>query len=346
MKEFTSLGLRYIEGRLEVLDQRLLPQEEVWRVVQHPREMERLIKQLSLRGAPLIGVGAAVALALYAQRGASTEEIFEAGHLLREARPTAVNLMVAIDALLEKSDNIPELISTAEQIIETEIARTESIANYGASLINDGDGILTHCNTGGLATVGIGTALGAIRRAVEQGKEVHVYVAETRPLLQGARLTCWELGRLNIAHTLICDNMSAVILRQGRAQRVLVGADRIALNGDFAYKVGTYGLAVLARHHDVPFHPVAPTSTIDFSCMKGTHIPIEERPADEVRGAKGFFGDVRWSPPAVDVFNPSFDVTPVELVTSMILDTGIYSNNQLSRDVLKTLNREVLICEN
>jgi methylthioribose-1-phosphate isomerase len=165
-------------------------------------------------------------------------------------------------------------------------------------------------------------------------------------LLQGARLTCWELARLNIPHTLICDNMSAIILRQGRAQRVFVGADRIALNGDFAYKVGTYSLAVLARHHDVPFHPVAPTSTIDFNCLKGTHIPIEERPADEVRGAKGFFGDVRWSPPAVDAFNPSFDVTPVELVTSLILDTGIYSNNQLSRDVLKTLNREVLIYEN
>jgi methylthioribose-1-phosphate isomerase len=204
-------------------------------------------------------------------------------------------------------------------------------------LIHDGEGIMTHCNTGGLSTVGIGTALGGIIRAFEQGKAIHVYVDETRPLLQGARLTCWELDRLKIPHTLICDSMSALLIRRQKVQRVMVGADRIAMNGDFASKVGTYGLAVLANHHHLPFHVAAPFSTVDFSCNTGDNIPIEERNADEVRGAKGFFGDVRWSPYGTHVFNPSFDVTPVGLVTNLVLDSGIYSNMELCQNVLHGL---------
>lgn len=337
MKEFSSLGLRYIGRRLEVLDQRLLPHDEVWRHVDHPREMERLIQQLSIRGAPLIGVGAAVMLALYAEHGASAEHLHEAADFLRKSRPTAVNLVNAVNLIADHFGNTGEMVAAAEQLIDAEIQRSKAMAEHGAELLEDGDAVITHCNTGGLATVGVGTALGVIQYAHQQGKDIHVYVSETRPLLQGARLTAWELERLNIPYTLICDNMSALIMRDGRATRVLVGADRIALNGDFANKVGTYGLAVLAAHHRIPFHCVAPTSTLDVNCATGSAIAIELRGADEVRGVKGFFGNICWSPPASEVYNPCFDVTPVELVTSLILDTGIYERQNLIKGILKTL---------
>ncbi len=346
MKEFNSLGLRYTSRRLEVLDQRLLPHEEVWRTVDHPHEMERLIKQLSIRGAPLIGVGAAIALALFAIRGATTTQITDVAQILRNARPTAINLMYSVDAVMEKIGDPTAMEATAEWLLDSEIQSSLAMARYGADLIQDGEGLITHCNTGGLATVGIGTALAAIRYAHEQGKNVHVYVDETRPLMQGARLTCWELNRLKIPYTLICDNMAALVLRDGRAKRAFVGADRIAMNGDFANKVGTYGLAVLCHHHEVPFHSVAPVSTVDFSCSSGEHIPIEQRSADEVRGVKGFSGESRWSLPHAPAYNPSFDVTPAHLVTSLVLDSGVYDTKMLSEGVLKTLNplQGALLC--
>lgn len=197
------------------------------------------------------------------------------------------------------------------------------MADFGAALLGDGEGILTHCNTGGLATAGVGTALGVIRRAWEEGRRPQVWVDETRPLLQGARLTAWELRRLGIPHTLITDNAAGALLRSGRVQRVLVGADRVAANGDFANKVGTYGVAVLAAWHEVPFHVVAPWSTVDLACPDGATIPIEQRAADEVRGAAGSFGAVRWAPADVPVDNPAFDVTPAALVTSLVLDRGV-----------------------
>jgi methylthioribose-1-phosphate isomerase len=234
--------------------------------------------------------------------------------------------MWAMDRMKAASDPMAE----AQAIFAEDVRLCEGMARHGAELIQEGEGILTHCNTGGLATAGIGTALGVIRRAFEQGKRIHVYADETRPLLQGGRLTAWELCRLGIPSTLITDSMAALLMRDGQVQRVLVGADRVAANGDFANKVGTYSLAVQARFHGIPFHPVAPISTVDLACPDGAAIPIEARDQAEVRG----FGSLRWTPAAMPAWNPSFDVTPVDLVTSLVLDRGVYSADQLRAGVL------------
>jgi methylthioribose-1-phosphate isomerase len=221
--------------------------------------------------------------------------------------------MIAIDRLLALEPFTPARVTAdAEAIFEEDVALCEALAERGAPLLADGDSILTHCNAGGLVTAGVGTALGVVRRAHEQGKRLHVYVDETRPLLQGARITAWELGKLGIPHTLICDNMAASLMAQGKIQKVVVGADRIAKNGDFANKIGTYGVAVLAHHHKIPFYTVAPRTTFDPSCATGRDIPIEERAPDEVRAGK--------SPPDCRVYNPAFDVTPRELITAVVLD--------------------------
>ena len=220
----------------------------------------------------------------------------------------------------------------AHAIFAEDVRLCEGMAEHGAALIQDGEGLLTHCNTGGLATAGIGTALGVIRRAHVQGKRLHVYADETRPLLQGGRLTAWELQRLGIPATLITDSMAALLLRDGKVQRVLVGSDRVAANGDFANKVGTYGLAVQAHFHGVPFHPVAPFSTVDLACPNGAAIPIELRDAAEVRG----YGPLRWAPEAMPAWNPSFDVTPVDLVTSLVLDRGVYTAAELKAGALRS----------
>lgn len=222
-------------------------------------------------------------------------------------------------------DDPATLRDAALEIFDEDVALGDAMARHGATLLNDGDGVLTHCNTGGLATVGVGTALGVVLRAWERGMKLHVFVDETRPLLQGGRLTAWELARAGVPHTLITDSMAAVVMRAGRVQRVLVGADRIARNGDFANKIGTYGVAVLAKHHGVPFHPVAPFTTVDLACPHGGAIPIEERDEDEVRGARGSFGATRWAPRESPVFNPAFDVTPAALVSSLVLDRGVFT---------------------
>ncbi|MBY0384916.1 S-methyl-5-thioribose-1-phosphate isomerase, partial [bacterium] len=205
----------------------------------------------------------------------------------------------------------------------------EKMSSCASQMIADGDGVLTHCNTGGLATVGIGTALGAITKACQQNKKIHVYVDETRPLLQGARLTAWELEQLKIPHTLICDNMAGYLMSQGKIQKAFVGTDRIALNGDFANKVGTYSVAVLCHYHKIPFYVVAPSTTVDKNCKTGKDIPIEERKAFEVRGVEGSFGSVQWASSASPVYNPAFDVTPVDLVTGIIIDDVCYSREEL-----------------
>ena len=326
MTPFDSLGLRHDGHTLWVLDQTQLPDTEGWLDGSEPEAMIALIKRLAVRGAPLIGVAAAACLATFAHRGASAAEYAAACAALRRARPTAVNLAWAMDRMKRAADPMAE----AQAIFAEDVCLCEAMAGHGAALIQDGEGILTHCNTGGLATAGIGTALGVIRRAFEQGKRVHVYADETRPLLQGGRLTTWELTKLRIPSTLITDSMAPLLLRDGRVQRVLVGSDRIAANGDFANKVGTYGLAVQARYHGVPFHPVAPFSTVDLACPNSAAIPIEERDPAEVRG----FGPLRWAPQGMPAWNPSFDVTPVELVTSLVLDRGVYSNPELAAGVL------------
>jgi len=329
VRDLASLALRTEGGRVLVLDQTRLPDAEVWLDGSSPETMVELIRRLSVRGAPLLGVAGALSLAAHAGRGASRAELERAGSALRAARPTAVNLGWAMDrmrAVLDRGGGSADLAHEAESIFEEDVRFCERMAEHGARLLAPGEGILTHCNTGGLVSAGIGTALGVIRRAHEQGKALHVWVDETRPLLQGGRLTTWELARLDIPHTLITDGMAAVVLARGKAQRVLVGADRIARNGDFANKVGTYALAVVARHHGIPFHPVAPWSTVDLGCATGKDIPIEERPPAEVRGQ----GETRWAPPAVPVFNPAFDVTPVALVTSLVLDRGVLRAEDLA----------------
>ncbi|HYQ02206.1 MAG TPA: S-methyl-5-thioribose-1-phosphate isomerase [Polyangiaceae bacterium] len=316
MKTLTSLALKSNSDGLFVLDQRLLPHEERWVACADPEHMVELIQGLAVRGAPLIGIAAALAVAHHARRGANADELRRVSSLLRGARPTAVNLMAAIDRLLA----LPELsteavIREAEAIFDEDVAMCEAMAELGARLIEDGDSILTHCNAGGLVAGGIGTALGVVRRAHEQGKKLHVYVDETRPLLQGARITAWELGKLGIDHTLICDNMAAGLMAQGKIQKIFVGADRIAKNGDVANKIGTYGVAVLAHFHRIPFYVVAPRTTFDRSCASGREIPIEQRAADEVRAGK--------SPATSRVYNPAFDVTPRELITGIVLDDGV-----------------------
>jgi methylthioribose-1-phosphate isomerase len=331
MNPFESLGLKHDGHSLWVLDQTQLPDTEVWLDGSAPEAMIAFIQRLAVRGAPLIGVAAAASLATFAQRGASATEYAAACAALRAARPTAVNLMWAMDRMKAVSDPAAE----AQAIFDEDVRLCEGMAQHGAALIQDGEGLLTHCNTGGLATAGIGTALGVIRRAHEQGKRIHVYADETRPLLQGGRLTTWELKRLGIPSTLITDSMAALLMRDGKVQRVLLGSDRVAANGDFANKVGTYGVAVQARFHGVPFHPVAPTSTVDLACPHGAAIPIEERDQAEVRGA----GSLRWAPEGMPTWNPSFDVTPVDLVTSLVLDRGVYSADQLRAGILNTVCR-------
>jgi len=326
MTPFESLGLKHDGRTLWVLDQTQLPDSEVWLDGSSPEAMVALIQRLAVRGAPLIGVAAAACLGTFAKGGASATEYAAACASLRAARPTAVNLMWAMDRMKDATSPMAE----AQAIFEEDVRLCEGMARQGADLIQDGEGLLTHCNTGGLATAGIGTALGVIRRAHEQGKHLHVYADETRPLLQGGRLTAWELRRLGIPSTLITDSMAALLMRDGKVQRVLVGSDRVAANGDFANKVGTYGVAVQARYHGIPFHPVAPFSTVDLACPNGAAIPIELRDASEVRG----YAKLRWAPEAMPAWNPSFDVTPVDLVTSLVLDRGVFSAGDLRAGAL------------
>lgn len=337
MKPLDSLALRTDGSRLEILDQTLLPRAECWVVLEGPAHMVGLIRQLSVRGAPLIGVAAALSLATFAEAGAGQADLRAAAAGLRAARPTAVNLMWALDrmvAVLDRGGSAPDLVQEAEAIFDEDVRLCEAMAAHGLELLGTDEAVLTHCNSGGLATAGVGTALGLIRRGWEAGRIRHVYADETRPLLQGARLTAWELGKAGIPHTLLTDSMAAILLREGRIDRVLVGADRIARNGDFANKVGTYGLAVNARFHGVPFHPVAPYSTVDRACPEGAAIPIELRDPVEVRG----FGGRTWAPEGVPVFNPAFDVTPAALVTSLVLDRGVFGPEQLAAGVLGRLN--------
>ena len=247
-------------------------------------------KALKVRGAPLIGVAAAFSLAQTMRTSLSIEEFKKAANELKASRPTAINLMVAIDRILkvaEKSFTLESIEKSAIDFFEEDVKLCQQIAKNGAPLIPDNSSILTHCNTGGLATAGVGTALGVIGEAHKQGKKVHVYVDETRPLLQGGRLTTWELEKQGIPYTLICDNTAASLMARGEISMAIVGADRVARNGDFANKIGTYGIAVLCYYHRVPFYMAAPYTTFDFNCVTGKDIPIEKRSALEVQGIYG-----------------------------------------------------------
>ena len=319
---------------VRMIDQRKLPLE--FSVVEYAdyRDVARAIQDMTIRGAPAIGAAAAFGLALLARQSKATTseallaDLSGAARVLSATRPTAVNLSWAIGRMLSKATALRQLpvqaqrealIAEAQAIADEDVEINRRMGAHGAALIEDGFRILTHCNAGALATVDYGTALAVIRSAHEQGKKVHVWVDETRPRLQGASLTAWELMRDGIPMTLIADNAAGHLMLSGRVDIVLVGSDRTAANGDVANKIGTYKLAVLARENGIPFYPVVPTSTIDLSVATGDDIPIEERDAREVTHVRG----QRIAPDGVPVYNPAFDVTPHRYVTGIITENGI-----------------------
>ncbi len=327
--------LKWTAEGVRMIDQRKLPAEEVYPLFRTYEEVAQAIKDMVVRGAPAIGVAAAMGVALGVKSiTASDPETIETQFRsicdrMASTRPTAVNLFWAIERMKRafyknlKLHPLAELQKTLEaealQIQQEDIALNRQMGQHGASLIPAGANVLTHCNAGALATAGYGTALGVIRAAVEQGKAVHVFADETRPFLQGARLTAWELQKDGIPVTLITDNMAGYFMQSGRIHCVIVGADRIAANGDVANKIGTYSVAVLAKENNIPFYVAAPTSTLDLSLPSGDKIPIEQRPKFEVTHIQ----HVPIAPDGVEVANPAFDVTPYRYVTAIITEKGI-----------------------
>jgi len=326
--------LRWRAGRLELIDQRRLPARVEFVACATAQEVARAIRDMVVRGAPAIGCAAAYGIALEAARMKdTTPAVFASGmerafEVLAAARPTAANLFWALERMRTvlrgggqtgPADNAGRLLEEAQRIVSADIAANRAMGAHGAALLADRARVFTHCNAGALATAGHGTALGVIRSAVAAGKRVSVIVDETRPFLQGARLTAWELQQDGIPVTLITDSMSGHLMSRGEIDAVIVGADRIAANGDVANKIGTYMIAVLARRHGIPFYVAAPLSTLDASLDNGGAIVIEEREASEVRGHAG----VEWAPAGVAVRNPVFDVTPAELVTALITEKGV-----------------------
>jgi methylthioribose-1-phosphate isomerase len=328
--EWTKEGIRMI-------DQRVLPTEEKYLMLRSWEEVADAIKKMVVRGAPAIGVSAAMGLALGASQSvgmsvADLEDDFTyMCQVMGETRPTAVNLFWAIERMRErfnseksKTDSVEEikasLVDEAQKIFQDDIAANRAIGHFGADLIADGDTVLTHCNAGALATAGdYGTALGVIRGARDAGKRVAVIADETRPFLQGLRLTAWELAKDNIPVTVITDNMAGSVMQSGKVNVVVVGADRIAGNGDTANKIGTYMVAVLARKHNIPFYVAAPISTLDLTLKSGQEIPIEQRDRKEVT----HIGGQQFAPEGIEISNPAFDVTPNELITAIITDRGV-----------------------
>lgn len=328
--EWTDEGIR-------MLDQRLLPSEEKYLMLRSYEEVAEAIRKMVVRGAPAIGVSAAMGLALGASQsvGASVADLEDdfnyMAQVMSETRPTAVNLFWALERMREafrkfkSASNDPleikaKLVEEAQQIFKEDLAANRALGKFGAELLADGDTVLTHCNAGALATAGdYGTALGVIRGAIDAGKKIAVIADETRPFLQGSRLTAWELSKDDIPVTVITDNMAGHVMKSGKINAVVVGADRIAANGDAANKIGTYMVAVLARKHDIPFYVAAPISTLDLSLKSGDEIPIEERDGKEVTHIR----EQQLAPDGVPVHNPAFDVTPNDLITAIITDKGV-----------------------
>jgi methylthioribose-1-phosphate isomerase len=325
--EWTDHGVRFI-------DQTKLPTEETYVNCTTHEQVADVIRTMVVRGAPAIGVAAGMGIAL----GVKNSKAETAGDLKREfdqicaimgkTRPTAVNLFWAIRRMTEKFESlrirpIPQikqaLIEEAQRMHAEDIAANQAMGRHGATLMPASGGVLTHCNAGALATAGYGTALGVIRAAVEQGKKIHVYADETRPFLQGSRLTAWELMKDGIPTTVISDNMAGAMMSQGKIGAIIVGADRIAANGDVANKIGTYTVAILAKEHGIPFYVAAPTSTVDLDCPTGSQIPIEQRNAREVTHIAG----KQMVPDGVEIENPAFDVTPAKYVAAIITEKGI-----------------------
>lgn len=328
--------LRWNEDHFEMIDQRILPAEFEYISYTTANQVADGIRDMVVRGAPAIGCAAAygVALAALNLKDTSRDEFAngmeEAFEVLAQSRPTAINLFWAIDRMRKKmneSEGLSKeianvLLDEAHEIKREDIEINRAMGKNGAELLNDGARVLTHCNAGALATAGHGTALGVFRSAVEAGKKISVIADETRPFLQGARLTAWEMVQENIPVTLISDNMSGHLMSHGEIDAIVVGTDRVAGNGDVANKIGTYMVAVLAKRHNIPFYVACPLSTIDRSIASGKEIPIEERPADEVTG----YRDCQWAAKGVKVRNPAFDVTPAELVTGLITEKVVVLN--------------------
>ncbi len=325
--EWTPRGVRF-------LDQTKLPTEEVYVTCTTHQQVADVIRNMVVRGAPAIGVAAAMGIALgvknsKAENGADLKKDFDqVCETIRQTRPTAVNLFWAIRRMQEKFETLrirpieriqEELIEEAQRMHAEDIAANQAMGRHGATLMPASGGVLTHCNAGALATAGYGTALGVIRAAVEAGKKIHVYADETRPFLQGSRLTAWELLKDGIPTTVISDNMAGVMMQQGKIGAIVVGADRIAANGDVANKIGTYTVAVLAKEHGIPFYVAAPISTIDLATPDGSKIPIEQRNPKEVTHIAG----KQMVPDGVEVENPAFDVTPAKFVAAIITERGI-----------------------
>ena len=329
-----TVALKWHGHSLELLDQRLLPNEEHWLTAEGPAAVAQCIRDMVVRGAPAIGISAAYGVALAARQAHSGDwenEIHAAIQELAESRPTAVNLFWALERMKQVLANCRSrdeaercLADEAIRIHQEDVAANLAMAEYALELIGTDNpvSVLTHCNTGALATGGYGTAIGVIRRLHEAGILTRVYADETRPWLQGSRLTAWELARDGIPVTLNADGAAAAILARGQVQWVIVGADRITANGDVANKIGTYGLAVLARHHGARFMVVAPSSTVDMALASGSEIPIEEREGTEVREIRG----IALAPAGVAVFNPVFDVTPGHLIDAIVTEKGVVSN--------------------
>ena len=326
--------LRWRDGKLELLDQRALPDRCVYLDFDSAHAVADAIRSMVVRGAPAIGCAAAYGIALEARRlRPQPQETFATGldrafDALAQSRPTAVNLFWALERMRARLNAsrasgqngiAARLLEEAQAISAEDVRLNRQMGEHGSALLRDGARVLTHCNAGALATAGHGTALGVIRSAVASGKRIRVIVDETRPFLQGARLTAWELRQDDIPVTLIADGAAGFLLSRREIDAVIVGADRVAANGDVANKIGTYSVAVLARRHAVPFYVACPISTIDRRIASGADIPIEERAPEEVTG----YGAVRWAPPGVDVRNPVFDVTPAELVTALITEKGV-----------------------
>jgi len=323
------------DGLLRLIDQTLLPVQLLRIDCRDVESVWRAIKTLQVRGAPAIGIAAAygVCVGLQGVRDAGEAEFFarlaEVVDYLASSRPTAVNLFWALDRMRRAAEqrrgrNTPreiadQLLAEARAIHEEDRQMCRAIGRHGAALLGDGQGVLTHCNAGGLATADYGTALAVIFAAVESGKRIQVYADETRPLLQGARLTAWELQQRGIDVTLICDSMAAQVMREGRVQAVITGADRIAANGDTANKIGTYGVALLAAAHGIPFYVAAPTSTFDLAIASGEAIPIEQRDPREITHGFGR----QTAPEGIKVYNPAFDVTPARLIRALICQRGV-----------------------
>src|SRR5579862_4420407 len=325
--EWTDRGVVFI-------DQTKLPTEEVYVTCTTHQQVADVIRNMVVRGAPAIGVAAAMGIALGAKNSTAEndadlkKDFDQICESIRQTRPTAVNLFWAIRRMQEKFGSLrvrpvaqikEALIEESQRMHAEDIAANQAMGRHGATLMPSSGGVLTHCNAGALATAGYGTALGVIRAAVEQGKKIHVYADETRPFLQGSRLTAWELMKDGIPTTVISDNMAGVMMSQGKIGAIVVGADRIAANGDVANKIGTYTVAILAKEHGIPFYVAAPTSTVDLACADGSKIPIEQRNAREVTHIAG----KQMVPDGVGVENPAFDVTPAKYVAAIITEKGI-----------------------